>query len=192
MIRLPIITVTVVVMSLFASLYSPMADLLVYDRHEILRGEYWRLLGGHLVHFSPLHLLLDIVMFSISGVLIEQRIKLSIVAFYLAMSTVISIALLLLDPALSTYGGLSGLVFGNITYLVLANQRLIPSGHTIATVVVVLLLVKNIIDYISPITVLDMFSAQPFVAVPLSHLSAVLLAIACYLFTRKEKLHVNS
>lgn len=92
-------------MSAFA-LAAPAA--LEYQRAAVLHGELWRLLTCHWVHWSPEHLQWDLV--ASLGLVVACRAHLRQAAAALAASSLaIPLAILVLQPRLATYRGLSGL-----------------------------------------------------------------------------------
>ena len=187
--RLPIITLAVVLASLGATL-SPLAvDLLVYDRQGILQGELWRLLSGHLVHFSRSHLAGDVVVFGVVGGLIERRRGLRVGVLYLVMAAVIGIGMLVLKPDLAQFGGLSGLGYGAICYLALHAQTANSQNTLFPALMLIGLLLKISIDFRCPSLLPSWGEAQPFVTVPLSHLIGVLTASALFVATIEENDH---
>ena len=78
-------------------------------RRELLGAEPWRLVTGHLVHWSLDHMVWDVLTFLGIAVLCE-RISRCDLAWVLALATpAISLAVLALRPELPVYRGLSGL-----------------------------------------------------------------------------------
>lgn len=185
-VRLPLVSVAVVLASVAASQVPGLGDLLLYDRVAIQQGELWRLLSGHLVHFTTSHLLMDGVVFAIAGALIERQRGAQVALLYLAMALVIGIGLWVLEPGLARFGGLSGLGYGALCYWAMnaADGR---SRFTVLPALMLIgLLLKISIDFRWPSALPSLMGPQPFVAVPLSHLIGVLTAIALYVTTTKE------
>ena len=86
---------------------------LSYDRPEIAAGELWRLLSGHFVHLGVSHLVWDAAGFSLVWYLVGQsfsRIQWGIVLLVTIVG--IDLGFWFLEPELSWYVGLSGLVHG--------------------------------------------------------------------------------
>lgn len=82
--------------------------VLEYQRVAVLHGEVWRLLTCHWVHWSPEHLQWDLV--ASLGLVVACRAHLRQAAAALAASSLaIPLAILVLQPRLATYRGLSGL-----------------------------------------------------------------------------------
>jgi rhomboid family GlyGly-CTERM serine protease len=111
---------TVLVIALLAVLIfgSPSARALcLFDRAEILRGEWWRCLTGHLVHFTPSHLLFDVFVFCGSGAIVERRSRPVLWMLLVTAAAAVGSALLFWEPALRFYGGLSGVVMALLTFV---------------------------------------------------------------------------
>jgi len=78
--------------TLFALLGDSATRWLRYDRDAILHGQWWRLISGNIVHLGWPHLLLNL-----AG---------------LASAAAVGVGLLLFDPHLQWYVGLSGVLHG--------------------------------------------------------------------------------
>jgi rhomboid family GlyGly-CTERM serine protease len=85
-------------------------SLLQLDRGALLGGEAWRLVTGHLVHASPAHLWWDVLPLVAIGFLFEQALRRRFWIALAASTFTVSLGLLLLDPALGAYCGLSGVL----------------------------------------------------------------------------------
>jgi len=86
---------------------------LSYDRPEIAAGELWRLVSGHFVHLGVSHLIWDAAGFLLIWYLVGQsfsRIQWVIVSLVTIVG--IDLGFWFLEPNLSWYVGLSGLVHG--------------------------------------------------------------------------------
>jgi membrane associated rhomboid family serine protease len=71
--KLPVITLGLIGVAGLVSASAELAAGLVWDRQAIGDGQWWRLLTGHLVHFTPRHLLCDVLAVGVAGWLIESR-----------------------------------------------------------------------------------------------------------------------
>ena len=87
------------------------------DRTAVLHGEWWRLWTGHWVHFSASHLFWNLAVLLVAGPWLEQLRPGLLLRYTLIAAPLISLALLTLEPALQTYGGLSGLAMGVVVLL---------------------------------------------------------------------------
>ena len=75
----------------------------------VAAGELWRLFTAHLTHFTLDHLVLDVLAFLVLGIACERRSPRR-TRWTLGLSAlVISVGVLLIDPQMQRYRGLSGL-----------------------------------------------------------------------------------
>ena len=79
-----------------------------YDRAALLRGEVWRLVTGHFVHWSASHLAWDLLAFVILGAICERRRWLYVVVV-LGTALIVSSFLFVCCPEVAMYRGLSSI-----------------------------------------------------------------------------------
>ena len=91
---------------------AQLLDGLQYDRQAILDGEVWRLLTGNLVHWSLPHFALDVGVFLCVGLLWERQVGPSYPWLLFGGGWAIGLALLVCQPDLPWYRGLSGVASG--------------------------------------------------------------------------------
>jgi len=116
---------------LLACAGEPVAAGLEWEPAAILHGELWRLIGGHLVHFSLSHAGADALGLVAMGLVAEPLAGSRRFALVLGGGALlISLGLLALAPGLSAYRGASGLaVLTAVLGGVLAWQRY-PASRT--------------------------------------------------------------
>ena len=126
--RVPWITLGVVA----ATLIMPAA--LEYDRAAILRGEVWRLITGHLTHWSPDHLLWDALAFLALGFVCERRQRALYAGVLFASAMSVSLVLLVGCPEVTSYRGLSAVASALWFWaaLIIAERRLTPAFMLLA------------------------------------------------------------
>jgi rhomboid family GlyGly-CTERM serine protease len=84
-----------------------------YERDAVLSGEYWRLLTGHLVHGTPLHLLLNGAGLALIAGLFPRHYTLSAWLLIGAASMAsIDLGFVFCEPQVTWYVGLSGVLHG--------------------------------------------------------------------------------
>lgn len=84
-----------------------------YEREAVLQGEYWRLLTGHLVHGSWLHLVLNGLGLGLVAALFARDYSLPAWLLIGLVSVVaIDLGFVLYEPQLLWYVGLSGVLHG--------------------------------------------------------------------------------
>jgi rhomboid family GlyGly-CTERM serine protease len=88
--------------------------LLRYERAGVLdRAEYWRFFTGHLVHGTPLHLLLNVLGLGLIAALFPQDYSLGAWFWICAGSmAAVDLGFVLYEPQLQWYVGLSGILHG--------------------------------------------------------------------------------
>ena len=96
-------------MAVVASATPLAAEAWEYNREAILHGEWSRILTGHLTHWNLDHLFWDAATFLLLGVACVWRSVGRTVATLLGATAAISASLLLFQPEMATYRGLSGL-----------------------------------------------------------------------------------
>jgi rhomboid family GlyGly-CTERM serine protease len=84
-----------------------------YEREAVLQGEYWRLLTGHLVHGTWLHLFLNGAGLGLIAALFPRDYSLRAWLLIAACSVIaIDLGFVLWEPQLHWYVGLSGVLHG--------------------------------------------------------------------------------
>lgn len=117
--RVPVITLLMVGSGVLIALFPGWSSWLIYDRSAILSGEIWRMFTGHWVHFSTSHLVYDLLALGIAGWIIETK-KLPYFGWLCLLTPwFISATLLLFEPHMKIFGGLSALATTAIVYLAL-------------------------------------------------------------------------
>lgn len=97
-----------------------------YQRSAILQGELWRLVTGHLVHYSTRHLVSNLLAFIALASWLEIRIGWrNCMKFLLGSMLFISAALWLLVPEMEVYAGISGINYALLGVLLLRESSLL-------------------------------------------------------------------
>lgn len=107
--RLPGVSLSVVAVALALRLWPSAVEGLAYLPDTFARGEWWRLVGCHLAHWSFEHALWDALTFLLVGSWCEAAGRRRMLAATLACAVVIPPVVLAVQPELSAYAGLSGL-----------------------------------------------------------------------------------
>jgi len=104
--------------------FWPSANHLVeYDRRLVCGGEAWRIATCHLTHWNLDHLLWDALALGVLGVMCERRSRSRWLVCLIASAVAIPLAVLVLQPEMATYRGLSGLDTGLFTLLAVGMLR---------------------------------------------------------------------
>lgn len=117
------LALTVALISITAQLIGDAATaLLRFDRDLILAGEGWRLLTGNLVHLGWNHLLLNVAGLALIGWLVGAAVSpLRWLTVFLVSSLCVTAGLLVWNPELRWYVGLSGTLHGLLLAGLLAD-----------------------------------------------------------------------
>ena len=92
---------------------ADLAGALRYQRAAILHGQLWRLFSAHLLHLSGAHLLLNLCGLGLVWALFARELSGAAGWWALVCSALgVSLGLLLFDPGLDWYVGLSGVLHG--------------------------------------------------------------------------------
>lgn len=126
--RLPFFTLLIAVAALVTHVVPGLASSLEFSREAIAAGQVWRLITGHLAHFSSDHLRWDLLVFLALGTLVELRSRAHFVACCVVGAGLISGLVWLMQPWLVSYRGLSGIdsalfVYVMLDVLVLAGRE---------------------------------------------------------------------
>jgi rhomboid family GlyGly-CTERM serine protease len=116
------------------------AETLRYQRVAILEGEFWRLLSGHLTHLGWSHLLLNLAGLALIWALVGEYLTFAAwLLLLLSCALFDGIGLLLFNPEVQWYVGLSGVLHGLFLAGSLAG---VVSGKRDSLLLVVALIVK--------------------------------------------------
>jgi rhomboid family GlyGly-CTERM serine protease len=189
--RTPIYTIGVIALCVASSKVNALASLFVYDREAIFRGEIWRLITSHFVHFGDMHLIYNIVVFGIIGWIIEYKAHKNFKSLCLLMACSISAILMVFKPDMIYFGGLSGIVCGSILYCSLLCLREQSPWRTISIFSIIFLFVKISMETYNSGSLLPYWGTQDFVPLPLSHITGSLTAIILYFSTHNTILIQN-
>lgn len=112
---------------LFEAGGEPARAGLRFERAGLAAGEWWRLVSGHLVHLGPSHMLLNVAALLLLWWLVGSSLTVAGWCLVIAASLAsIDLGLWFLDPALSWYVGLSGLLHGLFAAGLVARRRSAP------------------------------------------------------------------
>lgn len=107
--RLPFLTLTVALGALAVHWVPAWTDLLECHRAAVAEGEIYRVLTGHLTHWSWKHLAYDVAAFVILGIAVELRSRWHWVVCVAGTALASSSALWLFRPDITAYRGLSAI-----------------------------------------------------------------------------------
>lgn len=98
--------------------------LLQYQREKILSGELWRLISGHLIHLSWSHMWMNLLALVLIALIFKNLYSEKVWWLLLGASMLgIDLGLLLFNPEIIWYVGLSGVLHGIFAGLALLYWR---------------------------------------------------------------------
>lgn len=110
-----------------------------YEREAVLQGEYWRLVTGHLVHGSILHLILNAAGLGLIAALFPHDYSWRgwlLIALFSMLA--IDVGLVFYEPQLAWYVGLSGVLHGALAAGAIAWWRHEPRPLALVLIVIFL------------------------------------------------------
>jgi rhomboid family GlyGly-CTERM serine protease len=162
----------------------------LYDRVAISHGEWWRLWTGHWVHFSASHLLWNLVVMLVAGAWLERLQPGWLLRLALIVSPLLSLVLLFGEPAMQTYGGLSGLATSVVVLLALAQLRRRSPDRAWWWTILLLVAAKTGADAVRADSLFVAFGAQTVHPSVLVHAAGAVAALALF-FARPIRPHTN-
>ena len=186
-IKIPIITMCLVCTTLLVGAWAELAELFVYDRIEVFKGELWRIITAPLVHFSKSHLFWNVLVFVAAGWTIEKSDPRGF--WIVCIFSCVSPGLLFLwaYPELLRYGGLSGLATGAVVYLCLYKTAWEDSNKSLWVAILVLVGVKILVEVVTDRSVF-VRDGTPFQILPVTHVLGVVGAIVALMLSRSVKI----
>jgi len=156
--------------------------LLQFDRAAIGAGEIYRLVTSHWTHWSGDHLLWDVATFLILGIACERRDRARMLATTLLAALVMPAGLLILQPTLQIYRGLSGLdsaLFALLCVLIARERSVAWMAIPIAA-----FFIKTMIELSTQSAIFVDTASAHFTPVPLAHLFGAGIGFSCGFFPR--------
>ena len=181
---LPGATVIIAVVAGLIFCFPVLNGWLLYNRELILHGQVWRAWTGHIVHYSSSHFIWNLVIFLAAGCWLEMIRPRSARWFYLACPPVIAAALLIGEPTLERYAGLSGLASGVLIFLAfvqLSENNAEPTWFWVGVFGLVAVKVALETGTGAPLLVHDFAG---FRVVPLAHISGAACGLIAWAVTR--------
>ncbi len=175
-------TLGLVAVALIAQGFDGAADLLVYDREGLAGGELWRLLTGHLVHFSVVHLVNNLVVLVPAVWLVETRYAKDAGLLLLAAAAAVGIAVFAGAPEIQQFGGASGISLAVLTYACLRGLHEKRRWRLVCAVLLGIVCAKLAAEFFLSWGLLDWETSGNFVPVTLSHLVGTTTGAALYVW----------
>lgn len=158
---------------------------LIFDRASVLHGEVWRLWTGNVVHFGESHLLWNLAVLVPTGIWAET-IAPRATRWLLALAPVlIGATLLVLQPTLGRYAGLSGVAAGLLALLAFTQLTRPRDDHWFWWALLGLLALKIVAEAYSDHPLLARFSQPGLHTAPLAHLAGIAVAAVIHRVSRR-------
>lgn len=163
-------------------------DALFYQRAAVSHGDWWRLWTGHWVHFSFSHLGWNLLVLLAAGCWLEYLQPGRLLRYTLVAAPLISLVLLEGEPAMETYGGLSGLATGVVVLLALAQLTRQRSDLVWWCAVLLLVAAKTAFDAVTTQPLFSQFEGMTVRSSVWAHAAGVGTALAYRLLQPAEML----
>jgi rhomboid family GlyGly-CTERM serine protease len=161
--------------------WPTLAAALVFDRERVLAGEWWRIVTGHFVHFSPSHLAWNLAVIVPAGIWAERVAPTRTRVLFPLAAALIGGALLAFEPQLARYGGLSGIATGVVVLLAAVRLKQRATNPWFWRGVLALIALKIVAEIGFASQLFARFANPDVRSVPLSHIAgaaAGLLALS--------------
>lgn len=155
-------------------------EALLFDRAALAEGQLWRLWTGHWIHFSSSHLFWNVAALVISGAWLEAVRPGWMLRYTALAAPLISIGLLVFEPNMTNYGGLSGLGTGIVAQLGFCLVINRENDRWAGIGILVLVAIKLWHDSAQGTALLSNFASTEIVMAPTSHLIGALLALVIF------------
>jgi rhomboid family GlyGly-CTERM serine protease len=184
------ITLLVALTAIAALASNHVTATLEFSRSAIAEGQWWRIVTGHLTHWSADHLMWDLLMFVVLGVALESRDRARYLPLLAASALTVSAAVFWLRPEFTQYRGLSGIDSAMFVALCICmaldarRDRQAAPQHSKRLLIAALSLLlafvgKTIHDYISGDTLMFDSAAAGFTPLALAHVAGAAAAMFC-------------
>jgi rhomboid family GlyGly-CTERM serine protease len=152
-------------------------DLLLLDREALATGQFWRLWSGHWLHFSASHLVWNLVVLLTAGTCLERLRPGLLLRHVVIAAPLIGVAIMIFEPALRSYGGLSGLATAVTVLLSLHHLRLATPARPIWIGVLALVAAKSVHDALFPGSLLVDYTHAAIQPSVTAHLAGAVVAM---------------
>ena len=151
-----LLVISITLVSLALSL-NP--DIFLYQRSALSQAEVWRLITGHLSHFSLQHGLFNIV--ALIGLIIinEGLVSLRWMVFYIAIFCILlSVSFYVFLPDLFIYAGLSGVL--HALFVTILIYHLLYRSKAIGVIMLLIIIAKLIYENVFDRAITDFAMAD--------------------------------
>jgi rhomboid family GlyGly-CTERM serine protease len=157
--------------------------LLEYNRQAITSGQWHRLITGNLVHWSWTQLAGDVAVFAAMAWVVWRRGG-PVPAMSAALALAVALAILLTEPHVNTYRGLSGISYGLLSWALVGYARSGSRAAVPAAMVLAVIVLKTIAESVVGGQVIPGWLPTGVRMVVASHAAGVAVGIAWGLIAR--------
>lgn len=188
--NLPWLTLSLCAAMVSLAYFPECVGSLDLNRDAFMKGEVWRLITGHFVHYSSTHLFWDLIMFLLLGWMLEKEGTLRLALLLLGTCLVVSFLYLVFPPEDSiALSGASALDSALLSALYVSTWRDFKSSKILKYLVVALFLtfwVKITLEFFLEEA---LFSVVPGDAriYPAAHIAGALFGISFFLVANFKK-----
>lgn len=183
---MPWITACLVATALAAQWLPGAADLLPYDRDAVARGELWRIITGHFIHYSWAHLANSLLALLPAAWLVESRRRSDVLPIAASASIAIGVVLFLGEPHIAEYRGASGIGLTFLVYAGLCGLHGDRRWRMVCQVLLAAVLVKLLAEA-AGWELRNWQTDEGFVPVLSSHVVGAAVGTAAYLWRRRRR-----
>ena len=171
---LPWVTVSMAAAAMAATSIPLVGQMMVFDRTAIIHGEFWRLISGHLYHYSSAHLWSNVLPLVVVGAWIEKKSRQWFAVGCLLIALACGASLFLFRPDMVRYGGLSGMLCGLLVYFGLGLSVEKNMLKWMGRFTVAVMVAKSGYEWhVGPDGLLN-WDAHGFEVMPLAHLTGLI------------------
>ncbi|MCH6257045.1 rhombosortase [Puniceicoccaceae bacterium K14] len=179
--KLPYFTLGLAGLSTLIQIFPAFQHLFQWDRTAIAEGEIWRIVTGHLSHWTPSHFAWDLIVFIILGLILEQRSRKTLILSTLTTIALSHIALSYFSEYIH-YRGLSAIDTAFFAHGLLLwashsfRSRNIASG-TLSLIAFIGMILKTIIELRHPDPIFSSSLGQGINVATITHIAGLSSAI---------------
>lgn len=175
-----------------AALVIPgVAEYLIYDRGALARGELWRLLTAHMVHYSGTHLFTNLLVLVPAALLVEMRYREGLLKTLAVSAVAIGAGLFLFQVEIYRYAGASGISLALLTYAALRGLETNTRWRTVCAIVLAIVAIKLVAETFVGWQVADWEQDAGFVIVPFSHATGAGTALGIWTMRTVKRAQVS-
>lgn len=185
-ISVPWITAGLVAAALLAQWLPGAIDVFAYDRGAVGRGELWRIVTGHFVHYSAAHLGNSLLALVPAAWLVEVRRRSDVLPIVLGAALAIGVTLFLGEPAIVEYRGASGIGLAFLAYAGLCGLHDERRWRLVCQVLLAVLVAKLIAEG-AGWQLRNWQTEARFVPVLSSHVVGAMVGAVAYVWRRHRR-----